>query len=129
MKKSVLVLAAIVFVMIIVAIPVFAAETYGIIGGTYHMFAHYETAYIKDPIYDSSGRQSNKDCFFKLGAEIFNENGRSLASTVKSGTIRNNTKITLSCDKKSTSACGYHVGYISSYENGSIKMYDRGFDY
>ncbi len=126
MKKSCLVLATIVFVVIIAAIPV--AATSAKIGGTYHIFQHYETAYIKNPIYDSNGNQTNSLCYFRIGAEIFDSSGTPLKSKVGEGYIRNNSTISLDCDSHSSSEYGFHVGYIAESKGGGIKMAGKGYD-
>ncbi len=126
MKKSCLVLATIVFVVIIAAIPV--AATSAKIGGTYHIFQHYETAYIKDPIYDSNGNQANQERFFKIAAETHNKSGYPLKSAVIQGLIIYNTTQSVDCDSDSSSTSGFHVGYIAEKEGGKILMAGKGYD-
>jgi len=113
MRKLGVVIASILVVMMIAAVPVFAkAKTTAKITGKYHSIIHYQEGLIKDPMYDLDGKQENKNCSFCIAAELFNKSGKSLEYKICRGTVTYNYTYSATTPKNKTSKFGWYGGYI-----------------
>ena len=98
-------------------------------GGTFHLILKYDEAWIKNPMYTNpDGKKHDDSQVYSMAASMYDENGVILSMKKKSGTIRNNFKISCSTDWISEGKCGYHVVKIAESIDGPLVYSHSGKD-